>query len=134
MASAVASYESHLSFACYDYSCPASLSLGAMLVVPSSPLPPSSSVFSSLILLSPPSRRALPSLTQVDPHCCALSHTCREKERERRGKDGDAEEWEGGKEREIPVEAKPSAGPYHCFRGPLCHRRHLYVFVCANEI
>ena len=34
----------------------------------------------------------------------------------------------------LPVEAKPSAGPYHCFRGPLCHRRHLYVFVCAYEI
>ena len=37
------------------------------------------------------------SLNQVDSHCCALSHTCREKEIERRGKDGGAEEWEGGK-------------------------------------
>jgi hypothetical protein len=42
----------------------------------------------------------------------------------------------GGKkgEREIPVEAKPSAGPYLCFRRPLCQRRDLYVFVCANKI
>ena len=42
----------------------------------------------------------------------------------------------GGREveRETPVEAKPSAGPYLCFRRPLCQRRDLYVFGCANEI
>jgi hypothetical protein len=44
------------------------------------------------------------SLNQVDPEgtavSCALSHTCREKDIERRGKDGGAEEWEGRKERE----------------------------------